>query len=51
MIDKNLLDILACPSCQGDVEYRQDKIVCLRCGLKYPIKDDIPIMLVDEAEK
>ena len=51
MIDKSLLDILACPSCQGDVELKGDKIVCLSCDLKYPIKDDIPIMLVDEAEK
>ncbi len=51
MIDQNLLEILACPSCRGDVELKEDKIVCLSCGLKYPIKDNIPIMLVDEAEK
>jgi len=51
MIDKELLDILACPSCKGDVELKDGKIVCLKCGLKYPIKDGIPIMLIDEAQK
>jgi len=51
MIDKELLEILACPSCKGDVELKDQKIVCKKCGLKYPIKDDIPIMLIDEAEK
>ncbi len=51
MIDKELLDILACPACKGDVELKGDKIVCTKCGLKYPIKDGIPVMLIDEAEK
>ena len=51
MLDKELLEILACPACRGDVEEKDNKIVCLQCGLKYPIKDGIPIMLVDEAEK
>ena len=51
MIDKELLAILACPACRGDVELKNEKIVCTKCGLKYPIKDGIPIMLVDEAEK
>jgi len=51
MIDKELLDILACPSCKGDVELKNDKIVCIQCGLKYPIKDGVPILLVDEAER
>ena len=51
MIDKELLDILACPACHGDVTFKDEKIVCLRCGRKYPIKDGIPIMLVEEAEK
>lgn len=50
MIDKELLDILACPSCKGDVELKDSKIVCKACGKKYPIKDGIPIMLIDEAE-
>ena len=51
MIDKELLDILACPSCKGDVEEQNEKIVCRQCGLKYPVRDGIPVMLVDEAEK
>lgn len=51
MIDKDLLAILACPACQGDVELKSEKIVCVKCGRKYPIKDGIPVMLVDEAEK
>jgi len=51
VIDKELLAILACPACKGDVQMKDEKIVCTKCGLKYPIKDGIPIMLVDEAEK
>ena len=51
MIDKNLLMILACPACKGDVEHHNEKIVCIQCGRKYPIKDGVPIMLVDEAQK
>jgi len=51
MIDKELLDILACPSCRGDVSLKENKIVCLKCGKKYPIKDGIPVMLIDEAEE
>ena len=52
-IDKELLEILACPNCRGDVEYRQGEevIVCLKCGYRYPVRDGIPVMLVDEAEK
>jgi len=50
MIDKELLAILACPACKADVELKDNKIVCKKCGKKYPIKDDIPIMLIDEAE-
>jgi len=51
MIDKKLLDILACPACKADVRLEGEKIACVKCGLKYPIKDGIPIMLIDEAEK
>ena len=50
MIDKELLDILACPSCKGDVQLKENKIVCKACGKKYPVKDGIPIMLIDEAQ-
>ncbi|MDP8261884.1 MAG: Trm112 family protein [Candidatus Ancaeobacter aquaticus] len=53
MVDKELLDIMACPECKSDVKLEGEKIVCTNpdCGLKYPIRDGIPIMLVDEAEK
>ncbi len=50
-IDKELLEILACPKCKGDVQLTSqgDGLVCETCQLKYPIRDDIPVMLVDEA--
>ena len=51
MIDSKLLEILACPECKGDVEEKEGRIVCQQCGNKYPIKNGIPVMLVDEAEK
>jgi len=50
MIDKELLDILACPACKSDIELKDNKIVCKSCGKKYPIKDGIPVMLIEEAE-
>lgn len=50
MIDKKLLEILACPLCKTDVELKGDKLICTNCGRRYPIRDDIPIMLIDEAE-
>ena len=50
MIDKELLDILACPLCKTEVKLVDDKIVCTSCGRRYPVKDDIPVMLIDEAE-
>ncbi len=50
MIDKELLDILACPLCKVEVKLENDRIVCTKCGRRYPIKDDIPVMLIDEAE-
>jgi uncharacterized protein len=52
MIDKELLDILACPACKAPVTQEGDWIVCSAgdsCGKRYPIKDGIPIMLIDEA--
>jgi uncharacterized protein YbaR (Trm112 family) len=51
VIDRELLAILACPACKADVILKDERIVCTKCGLKYPIKDGIPIMLIDEAEK
>ncbi len=53
MIDQVLLDILVCPKCKTRVKLEGDRLVCQNaaCGLRYPIRDDIPIMLIDEAEK
>ncbi len=50
-INQELLEILACPKCKGDVHLtdQQDGLVCKTCKLMYPIKDDIPVMLIDEA--
>jgi uncharacterized protein len=50
-IDKELLDILVCPKCKGDLELseEEDSLNCKACSLKYPIKNDIPVMLIDEA--
>ncbi|MDY6967962.1 MAG: Trm112 family protein [Spirochaetota bacterium] len=52
MIDTKLLEILACPACKGDVVYdtRNEKLICDQCKRKYPVKDGIPVMLIDEAE-
>ncbi len=50
MIDKELLDILACPACKVSVELKDNWIVCTKCKRKYPIRDDIPIMLIEEAK-
>ncbi len=50
-ISEKLLEILACPKCKGELEYTTDDegLICHSCRLKYPVKDDIPIMLIDEA--
>jgi len=68
MLDKELLDILACPKCKGkavvrdergkeeikqsDLEYdeKNQRLICHNCRLKFKIEDDIPIMLIEEAE-
>ncbi len=49
-MDKELLDILACPACKSDVRLEGNRIICTGCGRRYPVKDDIPVMLIDEAE-
>ncbi len=51
MIDKELLDILACPACKSEVKLEGEKIVCAKCGRRYPIRDGIPVMLIEEAEQ
>jgi len=54
MIDKELLEILACPKCKADVRLDEaaQRIICTSptCGLRYPIRDGIPVMLIEEAE-
>ncbi len=53
MLDKELVDILACPKCKGDLEYNpeEDQLKCQNCRLIYNIQDDIPVLLIDQAEK
>ena len=50
-LSKELKEILACPKCKGDLEFHEEKheIHCKACKLVYAIKDDIPVMLIDEA--
>ena len=50
MIDPKLLEILACPVCKTAVKLEADRLVCTQCGRRYPIRDGIPVMLVEEAE-
>ena len=50
MFIEDLLHILACPLCKQDVHLEDDRIVCPECGRRYPIRDGIPIMIVEEAE-
>ena len=51
MLDKELLEILVCPQCKGDLEFHEEKqeIHCLACKLIYAIEDDVPTMLISEA--
>lgn len=53
MINKDLLDILACPQCKGPIELNQQEngLVCNGCRLLYEIVDDIPVMLIDKAKR
>ncbi|MEO8479551.1 MAG: Trm112 family protein [Gemmatimonadota bacterium] len=49
----DLLDLLVCPQCKGDLQYRatpEESLECHRCQLRYQVEDDIPIMLIDEAQ-
>ncbi len=52
-MDARLLDILVCPICKGNLEHRktEKELVCKPCKLAFPIRDDIPIMLEDEARQ
>jgi uncharacterized protein YbaR (Trm112 family) len=56
MVSKELIDILRCPACVRDTSglleyFQQSWLICQDCGRKYPIKEDIPVMLIDEGEK
>ncbi|GAB6072721.1 Trm112 family protein [Venenivibrio stagnispumantis] len=51
MIDKEILEIIVCPKCKGELEYKEDCLICRACKLKYKIVEDIPILIVEEAEK
>lgn len=53
MLKRELLEILVCPKCKGELQYDKNKeeLVCARCKLAYPVRDDIPVMLIEEARK
>lgn len=53
MINKDLLDILACPQCKGPVELtaEEDGLICRKCKLLYEIIDEIPVMIIEKAKK
>ena len=50
-VPRQLLDILVCPKCRGELEYREQEsdLLCHHCKLRYEIREGIPIMLIDEA--
>jgi len=52
-VDPALIQLLVCPACHGSIEYkdRRNLIICTVCGLHYPVRDGIPVMLVDEATR
>lgn len=52
-MDAKLLEILVCPLCKGPLIYRkaEQELICKPCRLAYPVRDDIPVMLEDEARK
>jgi len=52
-ISEELLKVLACPKCKGNLEYnkKENKLICRKCMLAYRIEEGIPVMLIEEAEK
>ena len=50
-IDRKLLDLLACPQCKGDLQHHKEpeQLRCPRCRLAFPVRERIPVLLVDEA--
>lgn len=56
MVSQELLEILRCPNCVREKDglleyYKESWLICQDCGRKYPIRDDIPVMLIDEGDK
>ncbi len=51
MLNKELMAILACPACRKAVKEQGREVVCRGCGRRYPVRDGIPVMLVDEARR
>ena len=49
-MNKELLEILACPKCKESIEWEDDKLICKKCNKYYPIRDGIPVMLIEEAK-
>ncbi|SNZ14173.1 Trm112 family protein [Hydrogenobacter hydrogenophilus] len=51
MLDEELLNILACPKCKGDLIYNTEKqvLICENCKVFYPIEDNIPVLLIDAS--
>ncbi len=52
-LDPALLEILACPDCKAPLQADEaaEELICTGCGLAYPVRDDIPVLLVDEARR
>ena len=50
-LDPTLLDLVVCPDCRGELAVAGEELVCGSCGLAYPVRDDIPVLLVDEARR
>jgi len=49
-MDPKLLEILACPSCHGNLSEKENSLVCPKCRMKFRIDDGIPVLLIEEAE-
>jgi uncharacterized protein YbaR (Trm112 family) len=53
MLKKELLDLLCCPACKGDLAYSRERstLTCRKCGTVYQVKNDVPIMLVNDEQR
>jgi uncharacterized protein YbaR (Trm112 family) len=50
-LDPKLMEIIVCPDCHGQLAADGEELVCQKCGLAYPVRDVIPVLLVDEARR